>query len=70
MANTQPTIFVTKSKYKYTNCSYKILPPFDENRMSASRKKSSDSPNVQEKKPIGQAQTAQHFYSAAADCRL
>ena len=36
--------------------------------MSASRKKSSDSPDVQEKKPITQARTAQHFYSAAADC--
>ena len=75
MANTQPTIFRDKlyaslSKYKYTNRSYKILPAFDENRMSASRKKSSDSPDVQEKKPIAQGRVAQYFYSTAADCRL
>ena len=61
-------IYAGLSKYKHTNRSYKILPPFDENRMSASHKKSSDSPDVQEKKPIAQARTAQHFYSAAADC--
>ena len=45
-------IYAGLPKYKYTNRSYKILPPFDENRMSASCKKSSDSPDVQEKKPI------------------